>query len=461
MTASEVTAELRARLLGCAADPDRARFTGPEQFLPSVFDVTSFAAGCVATATLAAADLWETRGGPAASEIVVDRRHAATVFRSERYLRRDGEGVPAWDPISGYYVASDGRWLQLHANYPHHRAGIIDLLGCADERGAVEAAISGSWTAQDLEDALAARDMCCTMLRTRPEWLAHPQGQAIASQPPMTMTRLCPTEPKPLATTSDRPLHDVRVLDLTRVIAGPVCTRVLAMHGADVLKVNSPHLPTVEVSVLDTGFGKRSCHLDLDQEPDRLQLLRLAAEADIIVQGYRNGALEARGLGPTDIAAVNPHVIFISLSAFGVIGPWAQRRGFDSLTQTASGIGAAGAEAAGVEGTQPLPCQALDHGAGWIMAAGAMFGLQLRHEAGGAHHFETSLAQMGHFLTEQGTIAGLGVPSPGLDDVLDLTSSMDSAFGRLDYVAPIGRLDGRTGYDSPPVPLGTHEPAWL
>jgi crotonobetainyl-CoA:carnitine CoA-transferase CaiB-like acyl-CoA transferase len=460
MTASEVTKALH----GVIAEPNgfenRLTFSGPTQFLPSVFDVTSLAAGCVATAAIAAGDLWATRGGPAPTPVNVDRGHAASIFRGERYLRRDGEPVPAWDPISGYYTALDGRWLQLHANYPHHRAGIIALLGCEDTRQAVEAAIGSSWTAQALEDALAARGMCCTMLRTRDEWLAHPQGQAVASQPIATLSDLISGAPSPLTLNPDRPLSGVRVLDLTRVIAGPVCTRVLAQHGADVLKVNSPNLPTVDVSVIDTGFGKRTCHLNLDQSADRDTLMDLAAEADVFVQGYRHGALRARGLSPEDIAAVNPDIVYVSLSAFGTTGPWAERRGFDSLTQTASGIGAAGAAAADAAGTRPLPAQALDHGAGWLMAAGAMAALRLRHQRGGSRHFQTSLAQIGHFLAELGPVDALDVPDPTSDDVSQWLDEIESDFGTLTHLTPPGRIDGIRGYDSPPVKLGSHPPAW-
>lgn len=439
---------------------ERIRFSGPSTVLPSVFAVTSLAAGCVGATTLAADELWRSRGGPSPATLTIDRRAAALSFRSERYLRRDGDTVTAWDDLSGYYRTADNGWVQLHCNYPHHRLGVLNILGCEENRDAVEATISSQWTGQDLEDALAADGMCATMLRTRGEWLDHPQGRTLASLPLFEIDEIENADPRPLAK-APRPLEGVRVLDLTRVIAGPTTGRILAQHGAEVLKVNASHLPAIELCVIDSGFGKRSCHLDLDVPEDHRTFLSLVDSADVLVQGYRPGGLTERGLGPRELTERRPGLVYVSLSAYSHLGPWSDRRGFDSLTQTAIGIGAAGAQALGVEGSRPLPCQALDHGTGWLMAFATISALHRRQSSGGSWHVRASLAQTGTFLAGLGPTNDLDIADPSYDDVRDLVTNTPSSFGELSHLRSVGRLDRPGDYDSAPVQLGSDPPRWL
>ncbi|HEX2885092.1 CoA transferase, partial [Vineibacter terrae] len=259
-----------------------------------------------------------------------------------------------------------------------------------------------------------------------------------------------------------QPLSGVRVLDLTRIIAGPVCGRTLAAHGADVLLISGPHLPSVEPLVIDTGRGKRAAHIDL-RTPDGKDALRaLAREADVFVQGYRPGAIAGHGFDPAALAALRPGIVCVTLSAYGEAGPWAARRGFDSLVQTASGINYAEAEAAGVTEPRALPCQALDHASGYLLALGAMMALLRRAREGGSWHVRVSLAQTGRWLQRMGQLdGGLAGPDPGLEDVRDLLEESDSTFGRLTAVRHAGQLSQTPPcWWRPPVPLGAHPPTW-
>ena len=249
------------------------------------------------------------------------------------------------DPIHGLYRCRDGRWVRIHSNFPHHRDGTLKLLGCEHSRNAVARALEG-WDAETFETAAAEAGLVATVARSFAEWDDHPQGHALASLPLFTIERIgdAPTEPLPAG---DRPLAGVRVLDLTRVIAGPVCGRTLAAHGADVLLVTAQHLPSMGSLVIDTGRGKLSTSIDLREDGGRATLARLLKDADIFVQGYRPGAIAGHGFGPQEAARIRPGIVYVSLCAYGHAGPWAHRRGFDSLVQNANGLNVAEAEAAG------------------------------------------------------------------------------------------------------------------
>src|SRR3989441_824788 len=271
---------------------DSTRLTGGDPVLPSNFKIATAATASIAAAGLAAAELWRLRGGRR-QRVAVDARAAAAAFRSERYLRVDGRQPPgAWHPVSGFYRAGDGRWIQLHCNFPHHRDGVLRVLGCDGTREAVTAAVAG-WKAAELEDALAAAGLCAGMVRAPDEWQLHSQAQAVAELPLFEIVQIGEA-PAEAPGSGDRPLSGVRVLDLTRVIAGPVCGRTLAEHGADVLLVTAEHLPSIEVHVMDFGHGKRSARLDLRRADHAERLRSLIRSCDVICQSYRPGALVAR-----------------------------------------------------------------------------------------------------------------------------------------------------------------------
>ena len=252
------------------------------------------------------------------------------------------------------------------------------------------------------------------------------------------------------------------MLELTRVIAGPVCGRTLAAHGAEVLHISGPHLPAAGLGV-DTGRGKRSAHLDLREERDRATLRGLAESADVFVQGYRPGAIAGRGFSPEALAELRPGIVCVSLSAYGHLGPWGGKRGFDSLVQTASGINESESAAAGKPGeAKPLPCQALDHATGYVMALGAMAGLLRRAEEGGSWLVRAALAGTGRWFRGLGRVeSGLAAADPGVENIADLLETTQSPFGRIETVRHAARLSRTAPYwADPPVPLGTHPAVW-
>ena len=446
---------------GDPAALDRVRLTGVDPALPSSFRIGAAAQVAIAAAGLAAAEIWRQRT-KRSQTVSVDMRHAAIEIRSERYMRIDGKPPgPTWDKIAGVYRTGDGRTVRLHTNFPHHRDGILKLLGCDYEREAVQAALM-KWQGEAFETAAAEAKLVATMMRSPAEWAAHPQGQAVARLPLFEITRIGDSPARALPRSTERPLSDIRVLDLTRVIAGPVCGRALAAYGADVMRVTGPHLPGLPELDIDTGRGKLSSAIDLRATDDRDWLRTLAREAHIFVQGYRPGGLAARGFSPEALAEMRPGIVAVTLSAYGHDGPWANRRGFDSLVQNASGINVAEAEAAGVPAPKELPAQALDHATGYLMAFGAMMALARKAQEGGSWHVRVSLAQTGHWLSQLGRLqGGFDCVDPKRADVGDLLDEAETPFGRLTFVRHAAVLSETPAFWArPPVKLGTHAPVW-
>jgi len=462
--ARHAAAGLYAAIGGDPADVEHLAVTGADPVYRSDFAVGTAAAASVGAATLAVARLAGVRTGHT-PQARVDLRHAAIAFRSERYLRIE-EAPPAdvWAPTAGYYRTRDARWIQLHTNFDHHREralGVLGLAGAGTTREAVAAAVE-TRDAFPLEDALAAAGACGFVLRSRDEWRAHAQGAAVAALPAVAVEHRADAPAEPVAGGGgDAPLAGVRVLDLTRVIAGPVCGRTLAAHGADVLRIGAETLPTIEPLVIDTGFGKRFAHVELRTPGGREAFAALIRGADVIVQGYRPGALAALGFGFDAVARLRPGIVYVSLCAWSHAGPWAERRGFDSLVQTASGIAHEGGARRGEDAPRPLPAQALDHATGYIAAAAATLGLVHRASVGGSTHVRLSLAQTGHWFDGLGRVDGAAGADPTRDDIADLLDELPSAWGRLSFVRPAGMVGGTPPrWRTPPPRPGADAPAW-
>ena len=296
------------------------------------------------------------------------------------------------------------------------------------------------------------------MMRSPAEWAAHPQGQAVAQLPLIEISRIGEAPARPLPPAGERPLSGIRVLDLTRVIAGPVCGRTLAAHGADVMRITAPHLPGLPELDIDTGRGKLSAVLDLRADEERERLAALLREAHVFVQGYRPGGLAKLGFSPEACAEMRPGIVAVTLSAYGHAGPWAARRGFDSLVQTASGINHAEAEAAGaLPRPKELPAQALDHATGYLMAFGAMMALARKAREGGSWHVRVSLAQTGHWLAGLGRLEnGFACPDPKSADIADLLDEIDTPFGRLTFVRHAAAALRDAGRLGPPARAPRH-----
>ena len=425
--------------------------------LPSTLPVNTLACGAVAAAALSGMAM---RGG---ERVLVDPLQVSVSFRADQVLTIDGTTPDSFAPLSGFFATADG-WVRTHANYPHHRQRLLRALGLPDDTGRpeVEAALADR-SARQVEDDVTAEGGIAVAVRDHRSWFAGEQAAAVDTHPLLEVSRhagrevaggsgagpAIDTRPVPL---SRRP----RVLDLTRVIAGPVATRTLALLGCEVLRVDPPALPELEPQHVDTGAGKRSTLLDLRDVDDRATFLRLLGTADVLVTGYRPGALEAVGLGDDELAVSHPGLVHASLSAWGTAGPWGGRRGFDSIVQAATGI----ALVESPDGVRPgaLPAQALDHATGYLLAAGVMAALRRRAEEGGSWRVRAHLARTAHWLLRTDALDAraelVADPAPWL-------VGADTAYGRVVQPRPAFRVDdGPTVFPRPAHRWGADAPEW-
>src|SRR3954462_928603 len=274
----EILSDIWTAAGGEAPALDALTLTGDEPQLPSSFRVAAAAQVSVAATGLAAAEIWRMRSG-AAQDVAVDMRHAVVECRSERYLRVDGNPPPAaWDAIAGVYKTRDG-FVRLHTNFPHHRDAVCTVLNCKPERDAVQAALM-QWDGEAFETAAYAGGGVVAFMRSNEQWSATAQAKALAGLPLISITKIGEAAPKPWPK-GERPLAGLRVLDLSRVIAGPVAGRTLAAHGADVLLISGPQLPAIPWLIIDTGRGKLTSFVELKNDQGRGVLRDLLAEADI------------------------------------------------------------------------------------------------------------------------------------------------------------------------------------
>jgi len=449
-------------LAGGAADAaGRLTATGPRTFLPAAFDVTGLATATVGAAALAAAEYHAARNSSEIAAVRVDSRAACAAFAAEALFTPVGWSLPdIWDPVAGNYRARDG-WLRLHTNYAYHRAAVARVLK-ADDRDAVRAAVS-EWKAADLEAAVVAAGGCAAVMHDRDEWLASAPGAATADAPALTVSE----RPLPAGALTaggraegraGRPYAGVRVLDLTRVIAGPIGTRFLAAYGADVLRLDPPGFAEVGALLPETTAGKRTAAADLRAPAGRAAFERLVAGADVLVTGLRGDTLARLGYDDTALTALNPALIIASHNAYGWDGPWRDRRGFDSLVQMSCGIAAA----PGGDGPVPLPVQALDHATGYLLAAAVGRALTARLTRGVAGRVRASLTGTANLLWSLPRPADLGnLPSrPGSGEIPLVDAR--TAWGPARRVPLPGEIQGITPeLRAEAGPLGRDEPAWL
>ena len=437
-------------------------FTGSDPVFPTPYRIGTAGAASLAAVGLAVSELWRLRTGRG-QRVSVDVRAAAASLRSARYLTIDGMPPKGpWDPLSGFYPARDGRWVSIHCNFANHRDAALKVLGTAADRAAAEAASRG-WDGVALEDAVHAAGGCAGLARSAQEWARHPHAAAVATQPLLQIERISDSKPEPLPAGA-RPLSGLRVLDLTRVLAGPSCARTLAEHGADVLKITGAHLPDSGPVEIDTGLGKLAAHLDLRSAQGAETLRALLGEADVFSQSYRPGALAARGFSPAAAAALRPGIVCVTLSAWGASGPWSARRGFDSIVQTVSGMALAQVAATGPTAKPKLlPVSAIDYVSGTLMACGALVALARRAREGGSWLVRVSLARTGKWIADRGFFEGfMEVPEDlPRDELQRLREERDAPQGRIGYLKPVlGLSETPPRWERPPSPLGSDAPAW-
>lgn len=476
MSRKDTPADGFARIVWTGLGGEPARLAGLTSTgtgdLPSAFAVSDLAAAAIGAAGLAIAELIADQASDHAAAqppVRVDRRLASLWFAPT--LRPSGWTMPpSWDPIAGDYAAADG-WIRLHTNAPHHRDAALAVLAVPGDRDAVAAAVS-RWRADDLEAAVVARGGCAAAMRDLAAWADHPHGKAVAREPLVWIedgvagtgpaaapNRSLPDRSLPGRFLPGRPLAGIRVLDLTRVLAGPVATRFLAGFGAEVLRIDPPTWDEPGV-VPDVTLGKACARLDLRDAADRRVFERLLASADVLVHGYRPDALARLGLDAAARQGLRSGLVDVSLDAYGWQGPWRGRRGFDSLVQMSTGIAAAGMRRFGTTEPRPLPVQALDHATGYVMAAAAVRGLTRRRRDGIGTIARTSLARIAALLTS--------MPAP--DHQAPFAPAADQDFAPVPEITgwgPARRLNppltvagAPMRWDRPAGPLGSSAPAW-
>ena len=447
---------LAAAGMETAAPPD---ITGADPVVRTRYRVGTAGAAALAALGLAVTRFGERRGLPR-QQVAVDLRAAAASLRSARYLKVGGRPPPPqWDPLSGFYPVRDG-WISIHCNFPNHREAALKVLQTEPDRQQAEQR-SASWAGEALEDAIHAAAGCAGFVRSAAEWQRHPQAKAVASRPLIEIVRIGDA-PRERVAKGTRPLEGVRVLDLTRVLAGPTCARSLAEHGADVLKISAAHLPDSGPMDVDTGIGKLSARLDLRAAEDRAALERLVAQSDVFSQSYRPGTLAARGFSPEALARLRPGIVCVSLCAWDMTGPWRARRGFDSIVQSVSGM----AELSAKDGRpQYLPVSAIDYVSGYLMAFGATVALERRAREGGSWLVRMALARVGKWIVDRGLLPQEAVepvpPELPEEELHALMGEMETPAGTIQYLRPVVQLSHTPPYWSrPPVPLGTHRAVW-
>ncbi|KAI0330818.1 CoA-transferase family III, partial [Cubamyces sp. BRFM 1775] len=463
----------------------------PDAAVSSSFRIGTASQTAIGLSGLAAAEFHRLRTG-IEQDVSVDARHAVLECKSEAYYSVEGESgekFSLFDAVAGVYRTKDNNYVRIHTNFPHHKQGILDILECEPTRESIAEALL-RWDAVEFETEAASRKMVATALRSFDEWDAHPQGQALAHTPPVSLVKIGEAPKRHVQPNATRPLEGIRVLDLTRVLAGPVCGRTLAGHGADVLWVTSPKLPALPNLDMDTSRGKRTTQLDLTDPSDRETFSTLVEGADVFLQAYRPGGLAAKGFGVDDVAKRRPGIVYASLCAYGWEGPWKERRGFDSLVQTATGFNVAEAEAyATYTGDtsaprplppKPLPLQALDHVAGYMLAFGIQAALcKTITASGGSWEVRVSLAAVGRWIRSLGQLDpvvafenGRPLPPRSMDDpevsqyavnfrqVQGLGEYSESkTMTALAHAAMLSATPVKEG--EAPMRLDAHAPEWL
>jgi hypothetical protein len=407
--------------------------------IDSGIETHDFAVAVIGAIGQAVATVGERRG-LGSQRVTVDRRHAGLLFNEIAYFFQSGwqfDISAVHTPVNGFYRTRDGRQIFFNGAYTHLREGILQFLDCPSERAAIARRVAGH-DAQALEDELSGRGLCAAIMRSPEEWRAHPQGQALAGIPPIELARLGDSEPTPLAPAAWRPLEGLRVLDFTHVVAGPTIGKLLAEHGAEVIHCRHPYLDHILGFDIETAFGKKNTYLDLRDADDRQLALRLAAECDVFVQGFRWGSFARRGFGPEDMRRINPHLIYVEVNAYGFQGPWAERRGWEQLAQAATGLATLHS---GPQGRPALiPAYFNDYGSGCLGALGVLAALLRRAREGGSWLVRVALAKTAMLGTAFAANHEPAVPIEEADLERYLVDQ-DSPIGLLTRVAPAVELE--------------------
>jgi crotonobetainyl-CoA:carnitine CoA-transferase CaiB-like acyl-CoA transferase len=449
---------------GMPADGEVA-ITGKDPVFNARFKIGETTANILAGVGVAVTDIHEMKTGKR-QKVAIDVRHAAATCQSSKLMRQPVNG--GWKPVQSPFMehmrsitqpwrTKDGRFYLPHFNLPHLHDRVIGVLGCESNADAVSKAVA-KWDSHDLEEAVAAARACGSIVRSNKEWLEHPHGKVLAGRALVDIQKIGDSDPIPFPK-NGRPLSGIKVLDLTRILAGPICARTLAEHGADVLMVTAEHLPQVPEHVMDTSHGKRSTFLNLNKAEDVATIKKLVRNADIFSQGYRPGIMDKLGMTPEELARERPGLIYVSISAYGHGGPFSNRGGWEQIAQCATGICLDN----GDERPKLLPASACDYTTGYNGAYGVLLALARRAREGGSYHVRVSLCRSGMYIYKQGHVrcpeGELGLSQAELDSLMIETRG---GHGTLKHLAPVlGLSETKPYWDKPSPVLGSSRAEWL
>ncbi len=439
---------------------------GNDPVFSARFRIGGTTANILAGVGVAVTDIHEMKTGRR-QKVAIDARHAAATCQSSKLMTRlepDGSWKGMDSPFMAHmrsitqpWRCKDGRWYLPHFNLPHLHDRVIGVLKCESNADAVAKAVA-QWDSHDLEEAVAAARACGSIVRSNKEWLEHPHGKVLAGRALIDIQKIGDSDPIPFPR-DGRPLSGIKVLDLTRILAGPICARTLAEHGADVLMVTAKHLPQVPEHVMDTSHGKRSCFLDLNQAEDVATIRKLVRGADVFSQGYRPGIMDKLGMTPEELAREHPGLIYVSISCYGHGGPFSNRGGWEQIAQCATGICLDN----GDERPKLLPASACDYTTGYNGAYGVLLALARRAREGGSYHVRVSLCRSGMYIYKQGHVSydrpDLGLGKAELDSIMIETRG---GHGTLKHLGPVLSLsETKPHWDKPSPVLGSSQPGWL
>jgi crotonobetainyl-CoA:carnitine CoA-transferase CaiB-like acyl-CoA transferase len=436
--------------------------------LKTRFYADEAAAAAIAAGAMVAADIWTLRSGER-QDVAVNTREAAAGlvgFLHQKFADASkappmrGQLEAARTAANGFKKTRDGRYVFLHPSFPESTKRLLKVLDCPDEEDAVDATML-KWDALAFENAVAAAGACAGLARTPEEWDGSEQGRILATRPVVDVVKIGDSKPEPFAKRGAAPLSGNRVLDLTRVLAGPTCARTLAQYGAETMVISSPTLPSVPYFVTDTGHGKLAAFVDLTTEDGRATLRTLVREGDVFSQGYRQGALERHGFGPIELAQLRPGIIVTAINCYGHEGAWRARPGWEQLGQTVTGMAVVHG---GDEGPKLQPGAVTDYTTGFLAAFGSLIALQRRALYGGSYLVRVSLAQTAMWIRRLGL-----APESRLeharqvtpDEVRGWSIQSDTGFGPMTHLRPPVRMSATPArWTRGVVPLGTNEAVW-
>ena len=458
------------RVRGCQnLDPGELQISGIDPVMDSKFKLGEVAAAAHASVGVGVNDIWQLKTGRR-QKIQISVRSAAASLKSNKFIeirQRNGEYQKLVDKdhefnrqLNGIYRSKDGRWVLPHFGLNHLRDRMLSLLEACPDQSSISKAVL-KWNAIDLENAIAELNLCGGMVRGNSEWLAEPHGKTLSKKPVIEIIKIGESDPEPIPSSS-RPLGGVRVLDLTRILAGPIAARTLAEHGADVLMVTAENLPQVHAYVADTSHGKRSCFVDIKENEGARKLKDLTIGADIFSQGYRPGAMEKLGFGPEELSEIRPGIIYLSINCYGFDGEFSNRGGWEQVAQIMTGLTTIEDESTKMNSPSLLPAAANDYITGYLGAYGALLALARRAKEGGSYHVRVSLCQTAMMIYRNGKIQdGLAPEELSLSEIEDLSILSTTHLGEAKHLAPVLNLSETRPFWKMPTPkLGGNKAEW-